>query len=132
MKKIIAVVSTLSVIVGLGIFLATSAEDEGVGRIEEMGNITSIDARFKLESVLVPDDEHVQEICSMLEEQDLEEIDYDSKGWIYELTFHNDKNEQCKVCIIDERTISIDDVTYQSSSDIDIELLDAITGITRE
>ena len=77
-------------------------------------------------------EEQIQQVCTMIKECELEKIDYDGKGWIYELVLCNDKEEQCKIYIIDERTISIDDVTYKASTDIDIALLDGITEIVRE
>lgn len=129
MKKIFYL---LMVVCAIGLIAGCEAEKSK--KTSSTADISKVTIRFKEETAEVDNEKDVDKIYSVLKDKKLleDKDNEEGKGWIYELSFGNDKDENVdKVYVLNDDTIKYNDELY-TAKNLDLEYLDKVSGIDRK
>lgn len=129
MKKIFYL---LMVVCAIGLIAGCEAEKSK--KTSSTVDISKVTIRFKEETAEVDNEKDVDKIYSVLKDKKLleDKDNEEGKGWIYELSFGNDKDENVdKVYVLNDDTIKYNDELY-TAKNLDLEYLDKVSGIDRK
>lgn len=131
-KNVLILISVAVVVLMIGVIFVVSRgnkEKNLLKDIVKVENVKNISLQYKLEKSEIGESDKVDKVVNMLSkcECTLEADEELPKGWIYRIRFDESK----ELTIISGELVSYNNKLY-SVEGMDIELIDEVTGITRQ